>query len=129
MAAALLERDAAGVIVTSAGTHALVGRHADPGAIRLMDERGLDIRTHVARMLTEEPVRNAQLVLAMTKSQCRVMEQRFPYSRGKIYRLGEHDDVDVVDPYQRSDFIFNLAMAQIEQGVSRWLGAIARLDE
>lgn len=128
IATALLARDMPQVDVTSAGTHALVGHGASPVAVQLMDERGLDIRTHVATLLTPAHVRNAQLILTMTRVQCALIETNYPHARGKVYRLGEHDDLDVVDPYRRGPFIFELAMAQIEQGVSRWLGPIARLS-
>ncbi|MEA3126611.1 MAG: low molecular weight protein-tyrosine phosphatase [Caballeronia sp.] len=128
MAAALLARDMPEVEVTSVGTHALVGHGANAVAVQLMDERGLNIRAHVAVLLTAEHVRNAQLVLTMTRAQCELIETNHPYARGKIYRLGEHDNLDVVDPYQRGSFIFELAVAQIEQGVSRWLDTIARLS-
>ncbi|WP_243830252.1 low molecular weight phosphotyrosine protein phosphatase [Caballeronia sp. SBC1] len=114
--------------VTSAGTRALVGRGADPVAVQLMGDRGLDISNHVSTLLTPSHVRNANLVLTMTRAQRELIETNYPYARGKTYRLGDHDDLDVVDPYQRGPFIFELAVTQIEQGVSRWLDTIARLS-
>jgi protein-tyrosine phosphatase len=128
IAAALLARDMAHVGVTSAGTHALAGRGASPVAMELMGDRGLDISTHVSTLLTPAHVRQADLVLAMTRAQRELIETNYPYARGKTYRLGDHDDLDVVDPYQRGPFIFELAVTQIEQGVSRWLDSIARLS-
>jgi protein-tyrosine phosphatase len=115
--------------VTSAGTHALVGQAANPVAVQLMDERGLDIRAHIATLLTQAHVREAQLILTMTRAQRGLIETNYPHARGKVYRLGEQDDFDVVDPYRRGPFIFELAMSQIEQGVSRWLEPIARLSQ
>jgi protein-tyrosine phosphatase len=129
MAAALLARDLPHLHVTSAGTHALVGQSASAEAVQLMDDRGSDIRAHVATLLTPAHVRHAHLVLTMTRLQRELIETNYPYARGKTYRLGHHDDLDVVDPYQRSSFIFELAVTQIEQGVSRWLDAIARLSQ
>jgi len=128
IAAALLARDMPHVSVASAGTRALVGRAADPVAVQLMDDRGLDLRNHVATLLTPAHLRSADLVLTMTLAQRELIETNYPYARGKTYRLGDHDDLDVVDPYQRGPFIFELAMTQIEQGVSRWLDTIARLS-
>jgi protein-tyrosine phosphatase len=128
MAAALLLKEMPRIGVTSAGTHALVGHRADATAVQLMDNRGLDIRGHVSALLTAEHARHAQLILTMTRKQSNFIETNYPFARGKVYRLGEHDDHDVVDPFQRGDFIFDLAMAQIEQGVSHWLAHIARLS-
>jgi protein-tyrosine phosphatase len=128
IATALLARDMPLLNVSSAGTRALVGQCANAMAVQLMDDRGLDIRTHVATLLTQAHVRQAQLILTMTRAQSGLIEMNYPHAKGKVYRLGEHDDQDVVDPYRRDAFIFELAMAQIEQGVSRWLEPITRLS-
>jgi protein-tyrosine phosphatase len=128
MAAALLARDMPEVEVTSVGTHALVGHGADSAAVELMSDRGLDISTHVTTRLTPAHLCRADLVLTMTRAQCELIETKHPYAKGKIYRLGDHDDLDVVDPYKRGSFIFELAMGQIERGVSRWLDTIAQLS-
>ncbi|MDP9154253.1 MAG: low molecular weight phosphotyrosine protein phosphatase [Pseudomonadota bacterium] len=128
IAAALLARELPHLDVQSAGTHAHVGESANPVAVQLADERGLDIRTHIARLVTSAHVRDAQLVLTMTRAQRGLIEMNYPHAKGKVFRLGEYDAVDIVDPYMRSPFIFELAMSQIEQGVSRWLEPIARLS-
>ncbi|PQV49950.1 low molecular weight protein-tyrosine-phosphatase [Paraburkholderia sp. BL21I4N1] len=128
MAAALLNKALPQIPARSAGTRALAGRRAAPFAVALMDERGLDLRPHVAAPLTSAQVRSAQLILAMTRAQCGTIERVFPFARGKVYRLGEHDRLDIVDPYQRGRFTFEMAVAQIEQGVRRWLDAIAGLQ-
>jgi protein-tyrosine phosphatase len=128
IATALLARDMPHLVVQSAGTHALVGQGANPVALRLMEERGLDISGHVATLITTAHVRAADLVLTMTSAQRGLLEMNYPHAKGKVFRLGEADGVDIVDPYLRSPFIFELAMSQIEQGVSRWLEPIARLS-
>ncbi|MGA7779084.1 MAG: low molecular weight phosphotyrosine protein phosphatase, partial [Paraburkholderia sp.] len=112
----------------SAGTRALVGHGAAPLAVELMDGLGIDLRPHVATALTSAHLRGAQLILAMTRAQCRLIESAFPFARGRVYRLGEHEQLDIVDPYQRGRFTFEIAVAQIEHGVQRWLGAIAGLQ-
>ena len=50
--------------VSSAGVGALVGHPADPFAMELMRERGLDIAAHRARQVTPELVAAHDLVLA-----------------------------------------------------------------
>lgn len=127
MAAALLRRNLPLLGVQSAGTNARAGDGANPVAIELMDQRGLDIRSHVATLLTPSHVREAQLILTMTRVQRELIETNYPHARGKVFRLGEYDGIDVVDPYRRSPFIFELAMSEIEQGISRWLDPIAQL--
>jgi protein-tyrosine phosphatase len=128
VAAALLTQALPQVAVRSAGTRALVGHGAAPLAVELMDERGIDLRPHVSMLLTSAQVSGAQLILAMTRAQCKLIECAFPFARGRVYRLAEHEKLDIVDPYQRGRFTFEIAVAQIEQGVQRWLGAIAGLQ-
>lgn len=128
MAQALLAQRLPDVEVISAGTHALVGYGADPLATQLMSERGIDMDQHVATALEFAHVSAAQLILTMTRTQRELIEAKFPFARGKVYRLGEHDQLDVVDPYRRNRFIFEIATAQIEQGVSHWVGIIARMS-
>ncbi|RDJ99577.1 low molecular weight phosphotyrosine protein phosphatase [Paraburkholderia lacunae] len=128
VAAALLAKALPQVAARSAGTRALVGYGADPLAVELMDARGVDLRPHVSTALSAAQVHGAQLILTMTRAQRALIERAYPFARGKVYRIREHDQLDVVDPYQRGRFIFELALTQIEQGVQRWLGAIAGLQ-
>jgi protein-tyrosine phosphatase len=127
VARALLERALPLVSVSSAGTRALVGRHADPMAIQVAREHGMDISGHVAKALSDEHVRAADVVLTMTNTQRALILDRFPFARGKVFRLGEHEQLDIVDPYQRHRVIFELAFAQIEHSVLKWCEDIARL--
>lgn len=55
------------VAVLSAGTRALVGHPVHPPMARLLEEEGLAPEAFVARQLTAEGVRRADLVLAMTR--------------------------------------------------------------
>ena len=127
MACALFARALPGARVFSAGTGALHGHHADPVSIELMDERGIDLRGHTAMALNFEIVRDAQLVLTMTRAQLEHVEAMYPFARGRVYRLGELEGIDVVDPYRQDRATFDVSMAQIERGVSHWLDVINRL--
>lgn len=127
VARAFLERALPSVLVSSAGTRALVGRHADPLAIQLAQERGMDISQHIAGALSEEHVRAADVVLTMTASQRDQILSHSPSARGKVFRLGEHEQLDIVDPYQRHRVVFELAFVQIEHCIAKWRDDIARL--
>jgi protein-tyrosine phosphatase len=106
-----------GLKVTSAGLGALVGRPADPIAVELMKERGLDISAHRAQQLTEQLVKDAELVLVMDKDQQRRVESQWPMARGRVRRIGSLGDFDVPDPYGRSREAFEKARELIEHGV------------
>jgi protein-tyrosine phosphatase len=127
VARAFLERALPSATVKSAGTRALVGRHADPLAIQLAHERGMDISEHIAVALGDEQVHAADVVLTMTAIQRTQILTLFPAARGKVFRLGEHEKLDIVDPYQRHRVVFDLAFAQIAHCVTNWRDDIARL--
>lgn len=127
MAQGLLAKQLPDVSVISAGWAALVGRGADPTAIELMAERDIDIGGHVAVDLNLQQVRSAKLVLAMTQAQRRRIETNYPFAKGKVYRIGEFEGVDVVDPYRKGRVAFEMTLAQIEQGLVRWLDVMTRL--
>jgi protein-tyrosine phosphatase len=121
MAAALLARRlserARTSAVESAGLAALVGRPADPIAVELMRERGLDISGHRARQLTEQLVVGADLVIAMQQGHVRSIESSFPHARGRVHRLGRWGGFDVADPYGQPRAAFERALDQIDRGI------------
>lgn len=127
LAQALLSRALPTVRVSSAGTRALVGQPADRLAIELAQEHGMDLSQHVAKELSGEHLRAADIVLAMTSAQRAWILDHFPFARGKVFRLGEQEQVDIVDPYQRSRLAFEISFAQIRQGVTQWCEDIASL--
>lgn len=126
MACALLAQGMPRTRVVSAGTGALVGKPADPIAISLMREQGLDLRAHVATALNLQHVRDAMLVLAMSTVQRLQVEAAYPFSRGRVYRLCEHDGMDVADPFHQDRAAFEASLQQIELGVARWLRVLSR---
>lgn len=103
--------------VASAGLVALVGRPADPIAVELMRERGLDLSAHRARQLTPEMIANADLVLVMDAAQQQEVERLSRTSRGRVHRIGRFGDFDVEDPYRQPRAAFERALAQLERGL------------
>lgn len=106
--------------ITSAGIGALVGHQADPMVIKLLQEKGIDATEHRARQLSEEMVTEADLILVMEGWQQKEIVKRYPYTRGKVLRLGQWDDFDVPDPYQQAENIFRYSLELIENGLKTW---------
>src|SRR6187200_3227962 len=66
----LMRREVGATIsVSSAGTHALVGHPISEPMARLLRRSGVDERAFTARQLTEKLVKEADLVLALTRAQ------------------------------------------------------------
>lgn len=112
--------------VSSAGLNAMQDKPAHTKAQTLMREKGLDLSKHVAQQLNADLVSQSDLILVMTASQQKELEQKYPTARGRVFRLGHHEGFDVVDPYKRPDAIFDLSLAQIETGLNHWCSIILK---
>jgi len=127
MAEALLRRELRGqdgVTVASAGLGALVGHPASEHSVELMDEMGEDITGHRARQIHPDMVRDADLVLVMEAGHKRAIDDADATARGKVYRLCEWQDKDIDDPYRRRREAYEMALADIREGVASWVEKI-----
>src|SRR5690349_7085287 len=113
MAEALLRARLAGrpgaPIIESAGIAALVGHPADPLAIQLMREQGVDLSSHRARQLTPELIRQFDLILVMENGHQRAVEEILPAARGRVFPLGKWGGFEVPDPYRKDRAPFEQA--------------------
>ena len=125
LAAALLARAMPELEVSSAGTHALVGEPAHAAVAEIAQAHGIALDTHVATQLDPARTRNADLILTMTRAQRDWIQAAWPYTRGKVFRLCDEQGADVTDPYKRHSALFELAFAQIRQGISQWIRTLA----
>ena len=127
MAEALL-RDALrgqdGIAVESAGLGALVGHPASEYSVELMDEMGIDITGHRARQIHPDMVHDADLVLVMEAGHKRAIDDADTTARGKVYRLGEWQDMDIDDPYRQPKAAYVDALEGIKLGVASWVEKI-----
>ena len=60
-----------GVMVMSAGIAAMLGGTASSEAVQVMDDLGLDLRSHETQILTEPLVRHADVIYTMTRAASR----------------------------------------------------------
>jgi len=121
MAEGLIRQAVPGVEIGSAGLMAMVGYGADPIAVQILAERGIDISAHRARMLTEAIVRDADLILVMDTFQKLQILAQYPFALGKVFRLGE---TDITDPYQQGPEAFHTAFLLIESVMDKWVRRI-----
>lgn len=118
--------------VESAGLAALSGQPAASEAVQALGVRGADLADFRARQVDAAMLRAAALVLTMTRSQKDELEMRFPWMRGRAFRLGEWERLEIDDPYRRGSEAFVRALSLIECCVPSWksrLGALATIPE
>lgn len=120
MAEALLKQRFPNKIIDSAGVGALVGHAADPAALEIMTAQQLDITNHVAKQIDENLAKKADLIFTMSDSQTKWIEERWPFCRGKTFKLGHWMDKDIADPYKHEMSAFKTAYQDIVKGLEQW---------
>jgi protein-tyrosine phosphatase len=116
----LKQRAEASVTVASAGLGALVGHGADPLAIEVMNEHGIDMNSHRARQLTADIVKQNELILVMEKWQQEEVERLYPFAKGRVHLLGKWGGVEIADPYKKPKENFIEAYNRIERACEEW---------
>ncbi len=127
MGEALLQEKLPKSHVSSAGISAMVGYPADPHSVYLMQERGLDIRSHRARQIDRHMVSDADLILTMETRHNKYICTKFMGTTGKVHLIGKWlNDREIVDPVGKDQRAFRIAMANIERGLDLWVKEIAK---
>jgi protein-tyrosine-phosphatase len=87
-------------VVDSAGTWGFDEFPATDNAILAMQERGLELEDHRSRQVTEEMLRDYDLVLTMTRDHQEAMHTEFPHYAERVFLLSEMvgERFDIPDP-------------------------------
>jgi len=121
--------------VLSAGLAAVEGQPASQPAVEVMAELGIDISGHRSRMISEELVRQADYIFAMTRGQVEALIATFPEAREKTFLLREFNDEleefekDVPDPIGGSQEVYRLCRDKIQQGITGILRYFEQMGE
>ena len=113
--------------VHSAGLAAVVGAGADPITVKLMLEKGVDVRKHVAKQINQSLCKNSDLILVMENSHRDRIESLYPFCRGKVFLITGKDGGDVLDPYRRDLSFFENALNLIDDGSKLWAEKIKKI--
>jgi protein-tyrosine-phosphatase len=85
----LAQEGLAGWQVESAGTWAMEGYPAAEKGVRLLGERGIDLRRHRARGVTRELLRQFDLILVMEKGHKEALRTEFPEIAERVLLVSE----------------------------------------
>lgn len=111
--------------IDSAGLSAVVGNGVDPKSQQVMNSQNIDMSEHVAKQITEALTVKADLILTMSNSQSKWIEDQWPHCRGKTFRIGHWIDKDVADPYGHSESAFETAKQDIFDSLDLWFNKIS----
>ncbi len=105
---------------TSAGLYA-TGAPISHNAARALRNRGIeptpdnDYTAHISRTVTEEMVREADLVVGMTGNHAMELMFRFPQYASKIFTMPE----DISDPYGGDLGVYEVCLGEIEEAIGK----------
>ena len=125
MAEALLKQRYPDKAIDSAGVGALVGHPADPAALEIMTERQLDITNHMAKQIDEKLAKKADIIFTMSDGQTKWIEERWPFCRGKTFKLGHWVNKDIADPYKHEMSAFKTAYQDIVESLEQWADKVS----
>ncbi len=118
------------VHVFSAALIDMKGALADPIAVKLLQASGYDGDGHQSRLLTEEMVMQADLILVMEGNQRQLILDQYPPAEGKVKLLKSYSrgyaeaDGDIGDPYRMSIYHYRLCFSEIYLAIKGLLKCI-----
>jgi len=113
--------------ITSAGVGALVGHSMDDLAAEIASQHGLDPSGHVARQLTPEICKQADIILAMSVRNIEEICLISPESRGKAMLYGRWiGDIEIPDPFRRERVVYEQAFRLLDEGAKAWQQVLQR---
>ncbi len=104
--------------IRSAGIMAGNGFPASPEAIKVMAEKGVDLRQHRSQILNESLLQWADLVLTMTDSHRLHIISQYAIQSSQIYTLAEFSGaeyIDITDPFGFGTEAYRQSARQIQQ--------------
>jgi len=106
--------------IETAGLMVFNGAPASAGAIRVMEEVGVDLLTHEAQMVSQEMLDSAEWILAMTKGHKDYLSEQFHQPQG-LYTLYElvGEEKDILDPFGGEEEIYRECREELEGVIIR----------
>ncbi len=104
--------------VASAGVAALQNSHPSEQAVKVMQEKNIDLTTHRARKVSPKILARAELILTMTKRHRLFLKEMLPGAADKIFTLKEYlakEEKDVIDPFGSSDDYYRMTRDELEK--------------
>ena len=117
--------------VESSGTWAINGEPAAINTQKVLEARGIDIRSHRSRLITRELMRQFNLILTMERGHKEALSIEFPDLAGRVHLLSEMvgDVYDINDPIGGPLVDFQDTAKEIDQIFSDGFEKIEALSE
>jgi protein-tyrosine phosphatase len=106
------------------------GRRSPSNAREVARERGIDLDTHVSKVVSPGVVAASDLIVVMDVRQCRAIKQRFEPPQGSVLLLGDLDPEPIqrrtiLDPINQSEAFFESVYTRVDRCVAALAEALA----
>ncbi len=121
------ERDL-NINVKSAGIYAMEGSPATRQAIDVMKNRNIDLTKHKSKLITNNMINSADLILTMTSSHKDALLKIKPDIYNKVFTLKEYanvnSNIDIMDPYGMPVAEYEKTAKEIKEAIVKTLEKI-----
>lgn len=121
--------------ISSAGTWTVDGQPATPEAQKEAKQYGLNLSLHKSRVINEDILSQADLVLVMEHNHKEAITQEFPFSTSKVFLLSEAANgasYDIPDPYgtkEPPDVVASEIIEMIDRGYENIVELALKLEQ
>ena len=114
-----------GIKIASAGvgvkSNKLCGFSADPTAVKVAKQYGVDLRLHRSKQVTEKDVEAFDMILAMERAQIDLLSEMYPRARSKTILFGHWVGIsNIDDPFCQEQDAFERTFSIIENAALAW---------
>jgi len=110
------------IVISSAGTHAMLSSTIDPFAKAVLQVNGVDPHGHRSRQIDRQMLHDADLILLMEHRQMQSVLKLAPEVRGKTFLIGKwQQEMEIADPYRRPQLAFEQTYELLSRCVDDWL--------
>ncbi len=117
----LKEKNKANIQVYSCGIYAETGDFPTQNAIDVMEQYGINLKTHKATNIKEAKIEEMDLILCATLSHKIAVLQSYPKVQNKIYTMkeyaglsNENQNLDIADPWGYNIQVYKNCAKEIE---------------
>lgn len=124
MLAKKVEEENLDIEVYSSGTFAENGDYPTSEAIEVMEEYGVDLRTHRATNIRKSNIEEMDLILCATTNHKNMVLQLYPNLAGQVYTMKEYvgetaDGIDISDPWGYDLAVYRKCATEIEKIIQK----------
>lgn len=114
--------------ISSAGVNAIDGFHPTHETVEAMKREGVDVSGFQSRPLTDDMIKNSDLILVMTANHMDEIIKRVPQAASKTHILKQYgrrddscacEDLDIADPIGKPMEVYERILGEIKREVNR----------